>query len=193
MSEFSKYLTRMMGTYKMKKATFTKLMGATDEVVSKWTAGNGLPSDSQVFRIAELFGQNANFLLGLVNEERANTGATEAYAYLIKRVRKLTPGDAIELHRKLLSMEENAAPEAVSVSEAVKVSDWGKAVKIRLIEIDKNQEWLIKEVIKRTGDYFDSSYLHRLLTGKLAGERGLNGCPGKREIINSILGLKEDA
>lgn len=72
-------------------------------------------------------------------------------------------------------------------------SDFGKAVRIRLIELNKDQNWLIDQVRERTGDYFDSSYLHRLLAGKLSGETGYRGKPGKVEIIRDILGLSEVA
>ena len=70
-------------------------------------------------------------------------------------------------------------------------SDFGKAVKIRLIEMDKSQDWLIKQVQERTGDYFDSSYLWRIMSGALPGERG-KGKPGKADVIRDILGMKED-
>lgn len=69
--------------------------------------------------------------------------------------------------------------------------DFGKQVRIRLIELDKTQEWLIEQVKERTGDFFDSSYLHRILSGKLLGETGRNGKPGKATVIREILGLSE--
>lgn len=74
----------------------------------------------------------------------------------------------------------------------VKTSDFGKAVKIRLIEMQRTQEWLIERVKESTGDYFDSSYLHRILTGKLPAETGNNGKPGKAEVIRNILGMSEE-
>ena len=46
-------------------------------------------------------------------------------------------------------------------------SDFGKAVKVRLIEMNKTQEWLIEGVSNRTGLYFDSSYLWKVLNGVL--------------------------
>lgn len=73
-----------------------------------------------------------------------------------------------------------------------KTTDFGKAVKIRLIELDKNQEWLIEQVKERTGDFFDSSYLHRLMTGKFPGDRGHNGKPGKADVIRDILGIQKE-
>lgn len=69
-------------------------------------------------------------------------------------------------------------------------SDFGKAVKIRLIEMEQTQDWLIEQVRERTGDYFDSSYLYRILSGKLAAENGTNGKPGKAVVIREILGLE---
>jgi hypothetical protein len=70
--------------------------------------------------------------------------------------------------------------------------DFGKQVRIRLIELDKTQEWLIEQVKERTGDFFDSSYLHRILSGKLLCETGRNGKPGKATVIREILGLSEE-
>ena len=70
-------------------------------------------------------------------------------------------------------------------------NDFGKAVRIRLIELNKDQNWLIEQVKERTGDYFDSSYLHRLLAGKLTGGTGWNGKPGKAKIICDILGMEK--
>ena len=46
------------------------------------------------------------------------------------------------------------------------LTEFGKQVKIKLIQMDKPRKWLNEEVIKRTGLYFDDSYLHRIVTGK---------------------------
>ena len=73
-----------------------------------------------------------------------------------------------------------------------KTSDFGKAVKIRLVELEQTQDWLIQQVKERTGDFFDSSYLHRLLTGKTLGDTGYKGKPGKAEVIREILGITEE-
>lgn len=72
-----------------------------------------------------------------------------------------------------------------------KTSDFGKAVKIRLVEMEKTQEWLIEQVNEKTGDYFDSSYLYRLMTGKTPGDTGRGGKPGKVAVIREILGMEE--
>ena len=70
-------------------------------------------------------------------------------------------------------------------------NDFGKAVKIRLIELEKTQNWLIEQVREKTGDYFDSSYLHRILNGKLTAEKGYLGSAGKAQVIREILGLED--
>jgi len=46
-------------------------------------------------------------------------------------------------------------------------TNFEKTVKIRLIEMDKPQTWLIEQVRERTGLYFDSSYLWKVLNGVL--------------------------
>ena len=75
---------------------------------------------------------------------------------------------------------------------AMMQNEFGKAVRIRLIELNQSQEWLIEQVRERTGDYFDSSYLQRLLSGKLPGG-GRNGKPGKAQVIREILGMESEA
>lgn len=45
--------------------------------------------------------------------------------------------------------------------------DFGKTVKKKLVDIDRTQEWLIGRVAEETELYFDSSYLHKIMTGKL--------------------------
>lgn len=47
------------------------------------------------------------------------------------------------------------------------LSDFGKTIKKRLIDMDKNQVWLIERVKEETGLYFDSSYLYKISTGRL--------------------------
>ena len=60
----------------------------------------------------------------------------------------------------------------------------GKAAKIRLIELSKPQKWLIEEVRKRTGLYFDDSYLHKIFTGT-------NSNPTMINAIKAVLELEE--
>ena len=47
------------------------------------------------------------------------------------------------------------------------VEEYGKAIKKRLIDIDKPQKWLIDEVRSETGLFFDSSYLNKIICGTL--------------------------
>lgn len=48
------------------------------------------------------------------------------------------------------------------------LTDFGKQIKKRLIDLDKNQVWLISQVREMTGLYFDNSYLHKIQTGKIS-------------------------
>ena len=43
---------------------------------------------------------------------------------------------------------------------------FGKEVKKRLVDIDRSQSWLIKQVMEKTGLYCDSSYMYKILTGQ---------------------------
>lgn len=73
-----------------------------------------------------------------------------------------------------------------------KTTDFGKAVKIRLIEMEKTQVWLIEQVKEKTGDRsFDTSWLHRILSGKIPAERGWGDKPGKAQVIREILNLED--
>lgn len=45
------------------------------------------------------------------------------------------------------------------------MTEYGKTVKKRLIELDKSQKWLVEEVSKETGRYFDSPYLAKICNG----------------------------
>lgn len=50
----------------------------------------------------------------------------------------------------------------------VKLCDFGKKIKKKLVDIDQSQDWLISQVASDTKLYFDSSYLYKIMTGKLA-------------------------
>lgn len=49
-----------------------------------------------------------------------------------------------------------------------KLCDFGKDIKKRLVDIDRNQIWLIEQVKEDTGLYFDDSYLYKVMVGTLA-------------------------
>lgn len=49
----------------------------------------------------------------------------------------------------------------------VQLNDFGIAVKKRLIDLNRNQAWLIEQVrAGEAGKYFDSAYLQKLMTGR---------------------------
>ena len=49
-----------------------------------------------------------------------------------------------------------------------RTTEFGKGIGKRLIDMEKNQNWLIEQARHRTGLYFDSSYLYKIKTGTLA-------------------------
>ena len=64
------------------------------------------------------------------------------------------------------------------------ITPFGKSVKHRLLDIDKDQNWLIEQVKKETDLYFDRSYLHKIMTGKL-------NTPNIKKAIIEILDIQE--
>lgn len=63
-----------------------------------------------------------------------------------------------------------------------KFCQYGKEIKKRLVDIDKPQVWLIEQVQKDTGLYFDDSYLYKIMAGK-------NNNPKIKTSINKVLGM----
>lgn len=63
-----------------------------------------------------------------------------------------------------------------------KLTEYGVAIKIRLIEMDRSQEWLINEVNKRGIIILDRSFLNRIMTGVVKTSAAV-------PIINEILGI----
>lgn len=55
--------------------------------------------------------------------------------------------------------------------EIVAYTEFGKSVKKRLIDLGQNQEWLYAQVREKTGMYFDSSYLYKIMTGRCSPEK----------------------
>jgi hypothetical protein len=66
-----------------------------------------------------------------------------------------------------------------------RITDFGKSVKIKLLEDGHNQNWLIAQVREKTGLYFDSSYLWKIMHGESA-------TPGIVRAIREILDLPAD-
>lgn len=63
------------------------------------------------------------------------------------------------------------------------ITDYGKRIKMRLVELGKDQNWLIQQVTERTGMYFDSGYMHKIMTGK-------NKSKNITKSIDEILGFE---
>ena len=51
------------------------------------------------------------------------------------------------------------------------LTEYGKSVRTKLIELNKSQEWLIGRVVEKTKMYVDSSLLNKILTGQKNSER----------------------
>lgn len=50
--------------------------------------------------------------------------------------------------------------------ESTKFSDFGLAVKIKLLQIGKGQKWLEEKVSEKTGLFVDNGYMYKILTGQ---------------------------
>jgi hypothetical protein len=62
------------------------------------------------------------------------------------------------------------------------ITDYGKRIKLLLVVNGQNQNWLIEQVRSKTGLYFDSSYLHKIMIGTEKNEK-------VTAAINEILGI----
>jgi len=51
------------------------------------------------------------------------------------------------------------------------MTEYGKTIKKRLLDMDRPQKWLIDEVNKETGLYFDRSYLTKIANGAKTSPR----------------------
>ena len=47
----------------------------------------------------------------------------------------------------------------------IPTTEFGKEIGKRLVELNQNSTWLVKQVKERTGLYFDHSYLHKIKIG----------------------------
>lgn len=66
------------------------------------------------------------------------------------------------------------------------MSEFGKRIKVRLIELNKKQNWLIEEIHRKTGLYVDSSYLFKIMKGTCKS-------PKIRAAISEILDIPIDS
>lgn len=63
--------------------------------------------------------------------------------------------------------------------------DFRKKVKYRLIDLEKSQKWLEKQIREKTGLFVDSSYLTKIFNGE-------RNAPKIKDAICKILDIKED-
>ena len=54
--------------------------------------------------------------------------------------------------------------------EERKLTDFGLAVKTRLLQLGRGQKWLQQQIRERTGMFMDSGYLYKILTGQRCPE-----------------------
>ena len=47
-----------------------------------------------------------------------------------------------------------------------KYSDFGLSVKVKLLQIGKEQKWLEEVISEKTGLYVDNGYMYKILTGQ---------------------------
>ena len=69
-------------------------------------------------------------------------------------------------------------------AQMANLTDYGKRIKHRLIDMDRTQKWLQDEISERTGLYMDRSYMTKILTGQLSTPKVVSA-------INEILGIGE--
>lgn len=67
------------------------------------------------------------------------------------------------------------------------LSDYGKTIKIKLMELGKKQEWLISEIRNRFPEiYVDSSNIYKILVGEIQSGKVVSA-------INEILQIHEES
>lgn len=66
------------------------------------------------------------------------------------------------------------------------ITDYGKSVKKRLIDLGQSQAWLIDQIKERTGLFCDNSYLYKIFIGERNTATIVTA-------INEILDLPEQA
>lgn len=94
-------------------------------------------------------------------------GAPEEIAALVVAIqrRRIDLGD-VEIKLEGRKLEIPIHGKSQEGEGDTKFTDFGKEIKKRLIDIDKTQNWLIEQVRNKTGQYFDDSYLYKIMVGK---------------------------
>lgn len=65
-----------------------------------------------------------------------------------------------------------------------KFSDFGLSVKMKLLQIGKEQKWLEEAISEKTGLYVDNGYLYKIFTGQ-------RNAPKIVAAIREILGIED--
>lgn len=63
----------------------------------------------------------------------------------------------------LVNTSEGKEKKFVNLS---KFSDFGLRVKMQLLQIGKDQKWLIEAISEKTGLFVDNGYMYKILTGQ---------------------------
>ena len=63
-----------------------------------------------------------------------------------------------------------------------KFSDFGLAVKVKLLQMGKSQKWLEEAVAAKTGLFLDGAYMYKILTGQRNAPKVVTAI---REILES--------
>lgn len=90
---------------------------------------------------------------------------------------------------KAIAIELGVNPEYLVLQTSEyknQISNYGKTVKIKLLEMGKKQEWLISEIRNRFPDiYVDGSNIYKILTGEIKSGKVVSA-------INEILHIKKE-
>lgn len=84
----------------------------------------------------------------------------------------------------ILHMRVKVNRKEVIVLARKQLCAFGKEINTHLWNLTSHKEWLIEQVGKSTGRYFDRSYLHKIQVGEIA-------TPGIVQAIREILDLPE--
>ena len=68
--------------------------------------------------------------------------------------------------------------------EDCKFTEFGLAVKTKLLRLGKSQKWLVEEVTRVTGKFMDDSLMYKILTGERKGTKMVH-------VICEILGISD--
>ena len=103
------------------------------------------------------------------------------YLKITERCNSISCGKVIVLQKTVIVNIRLQKGDKILIAN---VTDYGKRIRMRLVELNKSQKWLVNEVKERTGLYFDSSYLNKIMNGS---EKSVN----ITSAINEILEIEE--